>query len=31
MKKIVMTLVGLAAFDAELSADDKPIKFDKLP
>lgn len=31
MKKIVMTLIGLAAFAAALSADDKPINFDKLP
>lgn len=31
MKKIVLTLIGLAAFAAALSADDKPINFDKLP
>lgn len=31
MKKIVMTLIGLAAFAAALSADDRPISFDKLP
>ena len=31
MKKIVMTLIGLAAFAAALSADDRPISFDRLP
>lgn len=31
MKKIVLTLIGLAAFAAALSADDKPITFDRLP
>lgn len=31
MKKIVMTLVALAAFATALSADDKPITFEKLP
>ena len=31
MKKIVMTLIGLAAFPAALSADDRPMAFEKLP
>lgn len=31
MKKIILTLIGLAAFAAALSAGDKPISFDKLP
>ena len=31
MKKIILTLIGLAAFAAALSAGDKPIAFDKLP
>lgn len=31
MKKMIMTLIGLAAFAAALSADDRPITFDKLP
>ena len=31
MKKMIAMMVGLAAFSAVLSADDKPISFDKLP
>jgi hypothetical protein len=31
MKKIVMTLMALAAFAAALSADDRPMAFEKLP
>lgn len=31
MKKIVMTLIGLAAFVTALSADDRPIAYEKLP
>lgn len=31
MKKIVMTLVALAAFAAALSADDRPMAYEKLP
>ena len=31
MKKIVMTLIGLAAFVTALSADDRPMAFEKLP
>ena len=31
MKKIALTLIALAAFAAALSADDRPISFDRLP
>ena len=31
MKRLLVMLIGLAAFAATLSADDKPISFDKLP
>jgi hypothetical protein len=31
MKQIALTLIALAAFAAALSADDKPISFDRLP
>ncbi len=31
MKKIVLTLIGISAFAAALSADDRPIGFDRLP
>ena len=31
MKKIALTMISLAAFAAALSADDRPMAFEKLP